>query len=64
MKTLEPGNTPLQPDWIEAIPNDWFMETKTLREHFAQGKDAPRVGIEAHYSSSIIKLDEIKLEAN
>ena len=64
MKPLETGKSPLQPDWIEAIPNDWFRETSTLREHLAQGKANPRVGIEAHYDSQIIKLSEINLDAN
>ena len=64
MKPLETGKSPLQPDWIEAIPNDWFKETSTLREHLSQGKSNPRVGIEAHYDSQIIKLGEINLDAN
>ena len=64
MTELQAGKCPLQPDWLEMIPNDMFVKKSTLREHLASTCDMQRVGVEAHYNAQILKIDEANLEAN
>ena len=64
MTELQAGKCPLQPDWLETIPDDMFKQKATLREYLASATDMQRVGVEAHYNAQIIKIDEANLEAN